>query len=59
MTFTGTTNGGGFNAIGGRVITFDVDTSSTPEPSSVLLSLIGVLGLGFAVRRFRSTACSR
>ncbi len=60
MTFTGTAlNGSGFNAIGGRVITFDVDTSSTPEPSTVLLSLIGVLGLGFGVRRFRSTACSR
>lgn len=53
MTFTGTASGDGFGALGGTTITFDVNTASTPEPSSILLSVLGVLALGFAIRRKR------
>jgi hypothetical protein len=50
ITFTETT-GGGFNAIGGTTIVFDVTTAAVPEPSSVVLLSTFLAGAVFLGRR--------
>jgi hypothetical protein len=45
MTFTGSVTDSAFSGLSGPVITYDVGSASTPEPSSVLLSALGVLAL--------------
>ena len=55
MTFTGST-GSDFDAVGGATITFDIasrDVVAAPEPSSLFMAGMGLLGLGFGAFRRR------
>jgi hypothetical protein len=56
--FTGTSSGGGFSALGGRSVVFDVSLSTVPEASTWAMMLVGFAGLGFAGFRASRKAAS-
>ncbi len=56
--FTGTSNGGGFSALGGRSVVFDVTLGTVPEASTWAMLLAGFAGLGLAGSRASRKAAS-
>ncbi len=52
-TFTGTSDAGVYDAVGGQSVVFDVtlQPASAPEPASIALFGSGLIGLAFAARK--------